>query len=170
LFSAVLYSHKRKEKRRRVIPLETEEDWWDKDDWDDFEWEFDFFDSYKSPTVSVTYGFSSINLQNFSGSFADPNIPELKLGYTSERPTWETENILKYKYSYLFLSSVRTDIQGTPAVNEIESNLWRFGFGWASGYGYNLGSSAITPFNSIVLPGQIRCKKLSGIMNRIGIN
>jgi len=126
---------------------DTEEDWWD----EDWEFEFGLFDSYKSPSVSVTYGFSSMNLQNFSGSFASPNIPELKLGYTSEKPTWESEGIFKYKYNYVYLSNVTTDIQGTPGENEIESSLWRFGFGWSGGYGYDLGSSAITPYNSTSL-------------------
>lgn len=119
--------------------------WWQKDDWGDFE--FDFFKS-KSPTVSVTYGFSSINLHNLSGSFAEPNVPEIKLGYTSERTGIDAEGILKYKFNYLFLSSIRTDIQGTPAADEIESSLWRFGFGWANGYGYKLGSAAIIPYTS----------------------
>ncbi|HSP87235.1 MAG TPA: outer membrane beta-barrel protein [Ignavibacteriaceae bacterium] len=124
---------------------------WDNDKWEDFKMEFDLFDSHKSPSVSVTYGFSSINLQNFSGSFANPNIPELKLGYTSEHPAWSEEGILKYKYNYLFLSNVTTDISGTPGSNEIESNLWRFGLGWANGYGYDLGSAAIIPYNSYSL-------------------
>ncbi|OGU73471.1 MAG: hypothetical protein A2V93_10160 [Ignavibacteria bacterium RBG_16_34_14] len=124
---------------------------WDNDDWEDFNFEFDLFDSYKSPSVSLTYGFSSINLHNFSSSFANSNIPEIKLGYTTEKPAWKEEGILKYKYNYLFLSNVTTDIQGTPSANEIESNLWRFGFGWANGYGYDLGSAAIIPYNSYSL-------------------
>lgn len=127
-------------------------DWnnWE-DNWDNFEFDFDLFDPYfsKSPSISLTYGLSNINLHNFSGSFADPQIPEIKLGYTSEKPSWNDENILHYKYSYLFLSNVTTNISGTPAANEIESNLWRFGLGWANGYGYNLGSgAAILPYNS----------------------
>jgi hypothetical protein len=136
-----------KGKDEKSDSTETEEtDLWDNDNWDDFK--FGLFDTYKSPSVSLTYGFSSINLQNFSGSFANPNIPEIKLGYTTEKPAWEEKGILKYKYNYLFLSNVTTDIQGTPSANEIESNLWRFGFGWANGYGYNLGSAAIIPYNS----------------------
>ena len=135
----------------------SDNDWdsWDNDwDWEDFEFEFDPFDSYfsKSPSVSLTYGLSSMRLRNFSGSFADPQIPEIKLGYTSEKPSWNKENILRYQYSYLFLSNITTDISGTPEANEIETNLWRFGFGWANGYGYSLGSgTAILPYNSYSL-------------------
>ncbi len=138
-----------KGKDEKTDSAETEEHYWDNNDWEDFK--FDLFESYKSPSVSLTYGFSSISLQNFSGSFANPNIPELKLGYTSEKPAWEEEGILKYNYNYLFLSNVTTDISGTPGANEIESNLWRFGFGWANGYGYDLGSAAIIPYNSYSL-------------------
>jgi len=141
-----------KGKDEKSDTAETEEtDSWDNDDWKDFNFEFDLFDSYKSPSISLTYGFSSINLQNFSGSFASPNIPEIKLGYTTEKPAWSEEGIIKYKYNYIFLSNVTTDISGTPDADEIESNLWRFGFGWANGYGYDLGSAAIIPYNSYSL-------------------
>ena len=129
----------------------SEDDWFNGNNWDDFEVDFDFFDPYftKSPSVSLTYGLSSMSIKDFSGSFADPSIPEIKLGYTTEKPVWEEEDIIDYKYSYLFLSNVSTDISGTPEANKIESNLWRFGFGWANGYGYRLGSSsAVIPYNS----------------------
>ena len=118
-------------------------------DWHDFNTKFNLFDSHHSPSVSLAYGFSSMNIHNFSASFAKPNIPEIKLGYTSEKPVWNEEGILHLKYNYLFLSNITTDISGTPAANEIQSNLWRFGLGWDDGYGYKLGSSsAIIPYNS----------------------
>ncbi|MDO8549880.1 MAG: outer membrane beta-barrel protein [Ignavibacteria bacterium] len=152
ILSSTLFSQeKEKGKDEKSDSAETEEDGWDKDEWDDFKFDFDLFDSYRSPSVSLTYGFSSISLQNFSGSFANPNIPEIKLGYTTEKPTWNEEAILKYKYNYLFLSNVTTDISDTQGEDEIESNLWRFGFGWANGYGYDLGSAAIIPYNSYSL-------------------
>jgi hypothetical protein len=152
ILSSTLFSQEEKEKEEKSDTAETEEtDSWDNDDWENFNLEFELFNSYKSPSVSLTYGFSSISLQNFSGSFANPNIPEIKLGYTTEKPAWNEEGILKYKYNYLFISKVTTDISGTPGSGEIESNLWRFGFGWANGYGYDLGSAAIIPYNSYSL-------------------
>lgn len=123
-------------------------------DWRDLKAKFNLFDSQflHSPSVSLTYGVSSMNIHNFSGSFAEPNVPEIKLGYTSEKPLWKADGILSHKYNYLFLSNITTDISGTPTANKIESNLWRFGFGWARGYGYRIGSSsAIIPYNSFAL-------------------
>ncbi len=149
IMSSNIFSQEKGEEGTEDTSATEEHDWWDDEDW---EFDFDLFDSYKSPTVSVTYGFSQMNLQNFSGSFANPNIPELKLGYTKIKPTFMSEGIIKYKFDYLFISNVTTDIQGTPSENEIESNLWRFGFGWSSGYGYDLGgNAAIIPFNSTSL-------------------
>ena len=151
LLSNVLFSQEEEEEWKESDSAETEDsDWWD-NDWDDFDFDFDLFDTHKSPSVSLTYGFSSINLKNFSGSFADPNVPELKLGYTTAKSGWEDDGILNYKYNYLFVSNITTDISGTPGANEIESNLWRFGFGWAKGYGYDLGAAAIIPYNSYSL-------------------
>jgi len=148
LFSSFQFSQEEGKVEKSDSAETIDNDWGDKDDWDDFNFEFDMFKNYKSPSISLTYGFSSININNFSGSFANHNIPEVKLGYTTEKPTREEEGILRYKYNYLFLSNVTTDISGTPTSNEIESNLWRFGFGWANGYGYDLGASAIIPYNS----------------------
>ena len=150
LFSSIQFSQE-KEEEEKSDSAEADQEWWDNDDWDDFDFDFDLFDNYKSPSVSLTYGFSSINIHNFSGSFTDPNIPQLKLGYTTEKTNRESDGILDYKYNYLFLSNIRTDISGTPGAKEIESNMWRIGFGWAKGYGYDLGSAAIIPYNSYSL-------------------
>jgi Outer membrane protein beta-barrel domain len=123
-------------------------------DWHHFKVNFELFDSYftHSPSVSLTYGFSSMSIHNFSGSFAEPNIPEIKLGYSSGSPIWSADEIINYKYNYLYLSNITTDISGTAAANEIQSNLWRFGIGIAQGYGYRIGSSsAIIPYNSFSL-------------------
>ena len=147
LLSGAIFSQEDEEKKDSDSAETDEIEWWN-DDWKDFNFDFDLFDSYKNPSISVTYGFSSINLKDFSGSFADPNIPELKLGYTTAKSNKYAYGILDYKYNYLFISNIRTDISSKPGLNEIESNLWRFGFGWAKGYGYDLGSAAIIPYNS----------------------
>jgi len=147
LFSGVQFAQEGEEEKSDSSET-SDEEWWNDENWD---FEFDFFDHHKSPTVSLSYGVSSVDIKNFSGTFADHNIPEIKLGYTSEDPAWSNEDILEYRFSYLFLSNITTDITGTPSENEIESDIWRFGFGWAEGYGYELGRSAIIPYNSFSL-------------------
>ncbi|MHB1688058.1 MAG: hypothetical protein ACYCVH_11875 [Ignavibacteriaceae bacterium] len=72
-------------------------------------------------------------------NFVNPNLVELKLGYTDEKPSWYADNILKYKFKYFLLSNISTNLSGsTSNAANYKTDLWRFGFGWASGYGYKV--------------------------------
>ena len=122
--------------------------------WDDFDWEPHFWDNFKSPTITLNYGISNINIDGFSGKFSKASLPEIKLGYTKAKPSRYSENIIKYNYNYAYLTNFSTDLfdnSGTKNTNELDASLWRFGFGWANGYGYKIGNAAITPYNSYSL-------------------
>lgn len=56
-------------------------------------------------------------------------------------------NILKYKFNYTFIGNYFTKDKNDNSRN-MTIDMWRFGFGWASGYGYDLGQSSIIPYNS----------------------
>lgn len=118
---------------------------------DDFSvWEFDNFSFRLSgrPTISLNYGMSNIGLNNFGQNFDKTNFAEFKIGYTSERPTWVEQNILRYKYRYIYGANHSQNFGGKKEnANDVETDLWRFGFGRTSGLGYHLGkSSAIIPY------------------------
>ncbi len=99
------------------------------------------------PTISFDYGFSSMSLKNFNETFAKPGIMELKLGYTRQSGSDFDDNILRYNFKYFYLSSISTNLSGgTINTGELKTDLWRFGFGRASGYGYKLGGAAIIPY------------------------
>ncbi len=117
--------------------------------WDHNNFKFDLFSSeFKgSPTISLEYGFSKLGLRGFNESFGNPNLAEFKIGYTDIKNTDE-ENILKYKYHYLFLSNFSTKLAGSSNSNELETDMWRFGFGRSTGYGYKIGNGAIIPYHT----------------------
>jgi hypothetical protein len=124
---------------------------WNWHDWKKFHRDMDLIkmDFHGSPTVDLRYGISGINLKQFSGKFADPNLLELKLGYTDEKNYKFKENIVDYDFKYLYLSNISTDIGNvTSASSELENTTWRFGLGKASGYGYKIGSGAVIPYYS----------------------
>jgi opacity protein-like surface antigen len=133
----------------------TEEDWewhWDEmDDWED--WTVDFGFNKTRPAISLQYGLANLSRTDIQSEFVDPNLLELKLGYIKDRNAWETDYIIKHSYNFLYLSNESTALAGKEAVEtEIESNMWRFGIGWSSGYGYKLGeNSAIIPYYSFTL-------------------
>lgn len=135
------------------------EEWkWNDDEWDwddEFDWEFNFWDdSPKSPTITINYGLSDVSINGFSGKFAKAALPEIKLGYTEFKASKYSENILRYFYNYSYLTNFSTDFYdnaGSENTNELDASIWRFGFGWANGYGYKLGEAAVTPYNSFTL-------------------
>ena len=87
---------------------DTSESEWDWHDWKDFHHDMDFVHMgfHGSPTVVLGYGLSGLSLNRLTGNFADPNLLEVKLGYTDEKNYRSEENILKYKFNYLYLSNI----------------------------------------------------------------
>jgi hypothetical protein len=133
----------------------TKDDWeWHWDDMDDWEnWVVDYGFKKSRPAISLQYGLAEISRTDIQSQFVDPALLELKLGYIKERSAWQTDNIIKHSYKYLYLSNESNKLAGKEATGtEIESDKWRFGAGWSSGYGYKLGeNSAIIPYYSYTL-------------------
>ncbi len=117
-------------------------------DWEEFKLEFENFHKNGKPAISIDYGFSKMHLKGVNSSFAKPNLLELKIGHIREIPLDESEEILKYRFSNVFLSYISTELSNKTNVTGLRSNLWRFGTNWSKGYGYNLGNSSIVLFNS----------------------
>lgn len=128
----------------------TDDDWdWHWDEWDDWDdWTVDFGFNKSHPAISFHYGFAEMSRTDIQSQFVDPNLWELKLGYIKNRNAWNTENIIKHTYNYLYLSNESNKLAGKePVGTEIESDMWRFGAAWSSGYGYKLGeNSSIIPY------------------------
>ncbi len=124
----------------------------DEDDWE-WSWETDEFEQWihfgrKMPTISFLYGITDVSNENISDSLADANLLELQLGHTTRRISNYADNILKYKYKYLFFSYIASDLSGGSDNNGINSRSWRFGLAGSKGYGYKLGEAAIILYSS----------------------
>lgn len=128
----------------------SEKDWeWHWNEWNDGEdWSenFEFKDS--KPAISLQFGFAEIDQRDLQKKFVDPNLIEFKIGYIKERKAWGTEYIIKHNYKYLYLANESNKLSGKdPIGTEIESDMWRFGFGRSNGYGYKFGESgAVIPY------------------------
>lgn len=125
----------------------TNDDWdWHWDDWEDWSEDIGFNKSH--PAISLHYGFADMSRTDIQSQFVDPNLWEIKLGYIKSRKAWDTEYIIKQNYNYLYLSNESNKLAGKEAAGtEVESDMWRFGAAWSSGYGYKLGeSSSIVPY------------------------
>jgi hypothetical protein len=125
----------------------------DSEDWVDFEFDWEFeakeFELRGSPTIAFGFGQPRISLNNFNSGFSNPNYPELKLGYTSIHESKYSDDVLRYRFNHIFLGNSFTKTNSNGSVStDIRTDMWRFGFGWASGYGYDLGKSSIIPYHS----------------------
>jgi hypothetical protein len=133
----------------------TEDEWdwhWDEmDDWEDWVGDYGFRKS--RPAMSLQYGLANMSRSDIQSQFVDPNLLELKLGYIKNRDAWGTDYIIRHNYRFIYLSNESNKLAGKEAAGtEIESDMWRFGVGWSSGYGYKLGeNSAIIPYYSYAL-------------------
>ena len=130
-------------------------DWhWNWNEWEDWEnWGFDFGFGKSRPAISLQYGLGKLDRNDLQSEFVDPNLFELKLGYTKDRSAWETDYIVNHSYRFIYLSNESNKLSGNEAIGtQIESDMWRFGFGKLHGYGYKLGeSAAIIPYYSYTM-------------------
>jgi hypothetical protein len=126
------------------------EDKWDSK-WDD-KWDkigshmFDFRIK-GAPTIQFNYGASKMNLKSISDKFTKPGLLELKLGYTTDKSYNGSDYVTKYKFKYLHVGNFTANLSGNQNGPDIMTNIWRFGLGTASGFGYDLGKGfGITPY------------------------
>ena len=134
-----------------------DDDWewhWGWQDYDDFEdWELDFGFHNTHPAISLQYGLAKMNREDLQTQFVNPGLIELKLGYIKDREVWRADYITKHSYKFLYLSNQTNNLAGNKSNGtDLESEMWRFGFGTSSGYGYKIGeSSAVIPYYGYTL-------------------
>lgn len=119
-----------------------DEEWFNDWDWDDNwrDWR------HGKPFIELNYGFGKPDHDKLSNNFADIGLIELKLGYASFN-NYSNETIVEFNERYAFASRLATDLKSESSTNnKYESDLWRFGFGRRSGYGYNFNSVKILPY------------------------
>lgn len=109
---------------------------------------FPFNDQSGDPFIEVHYGFSTPKQKNIFSKFANVGFDEIKLGY-SDIDTAYKPNIIGLKDRYVFASRISSYLKsGNPNFDEMISDMWRFGIGWRSGYGYRFGVFTITPYHA----------------------
>ncbi|MBV6478985.1 MAG: hypothetical protein HGGPFJEG_01745 [Ignavibacteria bacterium] len=109
----------------------------------------DFKIRFDKPTIELSYGISHIRLGYSDPGISDAGMFEIKLGFTQEKTSKYSKQVLKYKNRFLFLSNASdNNLSKTQSLSDINNTLWRFGFGNKSGYGVLLGSVSILPYSS----------------------
>lgn len=114
------------------------------EEWNDFNYwsSSSSFSTIDHPTIEVVYGMikPSIHESEFDGSFNTVGALELRLGYTDISEHFFSSDICEYDYSYFTISNISEEINKEDADDpqRIGTDVWKFGFAWSNGYGYNL--------------------------------
>lgn len=121
-----------------------EDDEWDSEwnwDWDDDWWEWE----RGKPFIEFNYGLGKPKHDKLTNNLAKVGFAELKLGYASFY-NFE-EDVIDFNERFFFVTKIGTKLQSEKTkLNELENEMWRFGFGRRSGYGYNFGNFKILPY------------------------
>lgn len=138
-----------------TLPLlaQNEEDENNEDDEQESEWNWDWDNDWWDwkhgrPFIEMNYGLGEPKHDKLTNKFANVGLAELKLGYSSIYDLEDEGSIIEFNDRYSFASRIAVNIQSDKAgTNELESEMWRFGFGRRSGYGYNFENVRILPYS-----------------------
>ncbi|MEW6196443.1 MAG: hypothetical protein AB1521_14935 [Bacteroidota bacterium] len=123
------------------------------DEWDsgwnwDWDWDNDWWDwQHGKPLIELNYGLGEPGHDKLTNKLAKVGLVELKLGYASVYNLEEDGNVIEFNDKFSFASKAAVNLQSEKdGTNELESEMWRFGFGRRSGYGYDLETVRILPY------------------------
>ncbi|MGE5456955.1 MAG: hypothetical protein ACM3RX_01225 [Methanococcaceae archaeon] len=100
-----------------------------------------------NPTIEATYGISKAGLKSTSVSFGNLGSAELRLSY-SHQYTLDRDYLISYRNRFALFTNNSADLTSQGTGKDVMAELWRFGFGYQSGYGYKFASSAVIPYSS----------------------
>lgn len=114
-------------------------------DWDDEWWHW----RGGNPLIEVNWGPGNPMHDKLTSKFSPIGLAELKLGFASF-DNFEDEEIIEFEEKFSFVSWVATRLQSEKRkLDELPTELFRFGFGRRSGYGYEFGNVKILPFTQM---------------------
>ncbi|MBD3235855.1 MAG: outer membrane beta-barrel protein [Candidatus Eisenbacteria bacterium] len=106
--------------------------------------ELDIAELAEAPTIRLGYGLCDVTLDGLETDFAELGQAELALGYSDYE--LNENGITDYTYGALSFARLSTELSEQAEAGTIDGEFWRIGFDGASGYGYRIRGSAITPY------------------------
>lgn len=153
-------------KKNKKDNNQTEDEWveWD---WDE-DWDVDFnvWNSDDNPTISVMYGQGGFKQSYLS----DMPFGELRLGYGGTTVYKRKDFLTNYDASYLTYSIQSATFGEKKDAALVESKLTRFGMGWDEGYGYNLGGNASLNLYNTFGIGWSKLELVDSVVNPVDYN
>lgn len=128
------------------------------DDW----WKSVKISYHRSPTLTVTYGLTSVTQEEFSPAIAKSANLQLKIGGSIIRSEDADAGIVKYKFEYFDLATIAPRLRGESPGADAVVESWRVGGSFESGLGYGTPESMSLVFydswgfnwSKVVVPDQ----------------
>jgi hypothetical protein len=113
----------------------------------------EYYKNESSPTIDLTYLMvnPSFYKDGFQSKFAKAAGLEIRLGYVDKTSIYGIKDMFELDHKFFMLSNLTTDLASASSIgkNEIKTNVWRFGIGSSTGYGWKLGEKTdIALYNS----------------------
>ena len=109
------------------------------------------FGSYYTGTkdfVELSYGLGKVRNKILSSSFNNLSSSEIIIGKRYQKPAAKYK-LIEFNDNYLYSSFLEDYQENINENSKIGFDIWRFGFGYRKGFGYNLGSMSILPYYHI---------------------
>jgi hypothetical protein len=112
-------------------------------------WNFEIPDIAKGkPFIELGFGRADSKINTLNENLHKNGLAQVKLGYRTQTPIDSCEKLLKYSNHFAELSFLQDNIWKDNSTSDLKTETLRFGFGWESGYGYDLGRSALLLTNT----------------------
>lgn len=108
----------------------------------------DSTEQYYKPRISWIYGFNKNSYKSITGSFTTTGMLELRLGREYLKFDTLAPEILEYKFSYLSVCNILSEIGKKSQTDKIHTDLWSIGLGAETGYGYEIKKSNLVMYNA----------------------
>jgi opacity protein-like surface antigen len=109
------------------------------------DFEFGNFYTGTRDFIELGYGIGKLSNNKIITPFNNLSLSEIIIGRRFRKPTAKYK-LIEFNDNYLFSSYVEDYKENTNDNSKISFDIWRFGFGYRKGFGYNLGSMSILPF------------------------
>jgi len=111
----------------------------------DAAWAFDRPRLRGAPSIEVGYGIADPSLEELGPKFARTGVVELNLGFVSLRRA--KGGIKDFECGGVLLARLGSDLGGSAGGDELDSEFWRIGLRWNTGYAYPVRGSHVVLFH-----------------------
>jgi len=101
-----------------------------------------YFRHHARPVLGIQYGFGDVERDGFTGDLASIGAFDVQAGFRMERRFGGVDALLHQSTNFAYVGNLASRLASDlPSSSEVGTDMWRFGLGFADGYGYRFASN-----------------------------